>query len=190
MITAISSVEQNGNVGNNANFKRANQIAFTGSPISLLKSEGKISRFADEATSSIGKIFKTLLGKAELPFSKKPLTANATLTHFGPNGEITDIPVPEMHTAVTQILDASNILKPDAADLAASALDAASTKAALAGALSDAASTVDAVASGADVAGAVADGVSAVDAATAAVEHKSVLADLAHGVASILDKIF
>lgn len=188
MITAISSVKQNSNLSNNVNLKRTNQVTFTGSQIILLKNEGKISRFADEAVSSIGRGFRKLFGNGELPFSKKTLTANATLTHIIGDGQgIVDVPVPEVHTTVAKILDGANILKPDAADLAANALDAASTKAALAGALSDTASTFDALASGTDVANAA---TNVVDGITTAVQHKSIATDVIHGIAEVLDKIF
>jgi len=151
MITAISSIKQNSNLRTNANLKRANQVAFKGSPISLLKNEGKISKFADEAASLLGNFFKKLLGKTELPFSKKPLTANATLTHFGTDGMPIDIPMPEVHTAVTKILDGANILNPDAADLAANTANVLATKA----------DVVDAISTGADVLATKADGVDA-----------------------------
>lgn len=186
MITAISSIKQSGSLNNNVNIKRTNQVAFTGCPISLIKNEGKISRFADEASHSIGKMFKKALGKYELPFSKKPLTANADLTHFLPDGTPITISMPEVHTAVTKVLDGANILNPDAADLAANVADALSTKAALVDVLSGTSHAFDAVTSGLDAANSITTGI---DATTAVVEHKTILADIAHGVLEILDKI-
>lgn len=149
MITAISSVKQNGNV-NNVSLKKANQVAFAGNPVNLLKNELKISRFADEATGSISNFFKKILGKAELPFSKKPLTANADLTHILPDGTPINIPMPEVSTAVTKILDGANVLKPDAADLAAGAVDVLTTNAALASVLPGAHQVVETAANAAD----------------------------------------
>lgn len=183
MITAISSVKQNSNLSNKASVRRTNKVTFTGSPISLLKNEAKISIFADEAASSIGVFFKKLLGKSELPFSKKPLTANADLTHILPDGTPITIPMPEVHTAVTRVLDGANILNPDAADLAAKAADTAdalSTKAALAGILDGANDSVNAVTSSLDAVAAKAGIVDALATGADAVATKADIVDAAH----------
>ena len=184
MITAISSVNQSGSKINSA--KQATQVAFTGSPISLLKNEVKIPKFTDETTSSIGKVFKKLLGKAELPFSKKPLTANATIVHVLEGGGIVDIPVPELHVAVTKLLDGSNLLVPDAADLATNAMDALSTKAALMDTLAGTSHAFDAVTTGVD---ALAAKSATIDAIVTTIEHKSAIVDVIEGISHIIDKL-
>ncbi len=165
MITAISSIRHNVNVGNN--IKKTNSIGFTGNPVSLLKSETKISRFADEAASSIGSFLSKKLGKVELPFSEKPLIADATLVHFGPDGMPIEIALPQVQSAVTKILDGSNMLTPDAADIAANAANALTAKA---GALDTLAAGADALTAKADVVDTLATGTDALaaksDAAT------------------------
>ena len=185
MITAVSRVKQN--VAGNISLKHVNQVAFTGSPISLLRNEGKISRVAGETTDSICRVLKNLFEKAELPFSKKPLTANSTLKHIVGDGQvIIDVPIPEVHTAVTKVLDANNILVPDATDMAINALDAASTKAALAGVLSGTSHAFDAVTNGANVMDALVAKADIVDVVTTTVEHKSFIADIIEGIAHII----
>lgn len=184
MITAISSVRQNGSLSNNVNLKKANQVAFTGNPLNLLK--------ADETIRPISNLLKKILGKAELPFSKKPLLANADLTHLLPDGTPITIHMPEVHTATTKILDGSNLLKPDAADLAAHATDALTTKAALADVLSGtghASDAIDAVNHGANVVDAITTKADIIDTITTAVDHKSVVADIIDGAMHIIDKL-
>lgn len=184
MITAISSVRQNGSLSNNVNLKKANQVAFTGNPLNLLK--------ADETIRPISNLLKRILGKAELPFSKKPLLANADIIHFGPDGMPIVIHAPEMHTATTKILDGSNILRPDAADLASNATDALTTKAALADVLSGtshASDAIDAVSHGANVVDAIATKADIIDTIATAADHKSVVAGLIDGAMHIIDKL-
>ena len=53
MITAISSVKQNSNLSNNKKPKGANQVAFIGNPINLIKSEGKISKLLRKTNQPI-----------------------------------------------------------------------------------------------------------------------------------------
>lgn len=120
MITAISGYSGNKSQNNLTSIKRAPQINFAGSPINLVKSEGRVSKFAEHAVDLVGRGYRKLFGNGELPFSKKPLSADADLTHFLPDGTPITIPMPELHTNVTKFLDGSNILEPDAADLAAS----------------------------------------------------------------------
>ena len=91
---------------------------------------------ARKILSQIGDLFKK-----ELPFAKKPLLADANLVHFTPDGMPVEIPLPEIYTAATKILDGSNILHPDAADLAAGAANALTSKIGV----------IDAVATGTDV---------------------------------------
>lgn len=182
MIRAISSLQHNSNLSNNLNLKRTSQVAFTGSPINLLKNEGKTSRFAVKTASSMGNIFKRLLGKAELPFSKKPLTANATLTHIGPDGMPIEIPMPEVHTAVAKVLDGSNILTPDAADIAANTADAVSTKAALADVLGGSSHAFDAVTGGLDAAATKSDIVDTIGAGSDLISAKADAADIFHTI--------
>lgn len=193
MITAISSAKQSVATNTNAGLKRANNVAFTGNPLNLIKNKGKISRFAEEAVGSIGRGFRKLFGNGELPFSKKPLTADADLTHFLPDGTPITIPMPEVHTTVTKILDGANILKPDAADLATNMVDALATKAALADTLSGASHAFDAVTGGLDVANTK---VGVVDALTTGADALATKVDaidtgrnIIHGIAEILDKI-
>lgn len=221
MITAISNFNpksQKNNFANKTKFSdRAPQIAFAANPLKLGKSlmgeegrvYGKISKFEEETSGFIGRLFKKLTGKNELPFSENPLTANATLTHIGPDGIPIELPMPEVHTVVTKVLDGSNLLNPDAADLAANAADALSTKAALLDVLSGS-NTLDAVANGLDavstkagIADAVATGLDVVstksdiaDAVTTGLDVVSTKADaidaahkVINGIATIIDKI-
>lgn len=187
MITAISGAKQN---VTNAKLKCAKAVAFTGIPTNLLKNEGTISKLTDETINSISKIFKKLLGKYELPYSKKPLTANADLTHVLPDGTPISIPMPEVHTTTTQILDGANILKPDAADLAANTADALSTKAALADIMSGTSHASDALVNGLDakagIVDAIANGADAITAKAAIVDSSQ---NIIHGIIEAIDKI-
>lgn len=186
MIRAISSFKNNSNLSNNLNLKRTSQVAFTGSPINLLKNEGKTA-------NSMGNIFKRLLGKAELPFSKKPLTANANLTHFLPDGTPIDVPMPEVQTVVEKVLDGSNILNPDAADIAANTADALSTKAALADVLGGSSDALDAVTGGLDAVATKADIADAVGTGADLISAKADAADLFHtiidGITGLFDNL-
>lgn len=186
MVKAISSVRQNGLANQRQNIKKSQNIAFSGTPVKL----------AEEVANPIGKMLKRFLGKAELPFSERPLTANADLVHILPDGTPINIPMPELHTAATKILDGSNILNPDAADLL-------TTKAALASVLSDSHGAVDALATGANALATktglidlTATGLDALGtksdllhATATAVQHKSTIVDIAGGIAEVLDKL-
>lgn len=85
MITAISNVKTNNKnftlAKNTVSQKQKSQIAFAGSPIGFIKNESKISRFAEEIRGGLSKAFKKLTNNNELPFSKKPLTANGEIIH-------------------------------------------------------------------------------------------------------------
>lgn len=65
MITAIS------------NLTKATKVAFQGGPLNLAKGElgGKALKLGEEATDSFNKTVEKILGKDEMPFSKKALTA-------------------------------------------------------------------------------------------------------------------
>lgn len=193
MITAISSVKQNILLSNNTNLKKVNSVTFTGNPIGVLKTEGKVSRLVEGTIRPIISFVKKMIGKAELPFSKKPLTANADLTHFLPDGTPITIPMPEVHTAATKILDGANILNPDATDLAANVADALSTKAALVDVLSGTNHAFDAVTDGLDAATAKASVVDAVTTGLDVVTTKAGIVDTArnviHGIAEVIGKI-
>lgn len=204
MIKAILSVNQYGSANYNANLNNLKKVAFLGRPISLVQ--------AEESAKPLRELIAKIVGKAELPFSKRSLTADATIKHIIGDGQgMVDIPVPEVHTAVTKIIDANNILVPDAADLAANTADALSTKAALAGVLGGTSHAFDAVTGGLDAAATKASVVDAVATGADALATKSSIVDAAHtgiglmasktdavdlvhkvieGIANIVDKIF
>lgn len=104
MIRPISSFS-NGKTNNNfTNSKQSTQVAFSGNftklGTNLVTDEGsqlggKIRRFAQEASESLGRTFRKLTGKNELPVTEKPLTANGTITHFAPDGTPITIKVPD-----------------------------------------------------------------------------------------------
>lgn len=184
MITAISSVKQN--PSKVTNLKHVNQVSFTGSSIKILKNEGKFSSLAEKVTDSVSSVIRKILGKVELPVSEKPLTANATIIHFGPDGLPIEIPAPEMHTTVTKILDGSNILKPDAVDLAAGAADALSTKAALIESLSGTSHAFDIVTGGLDAVATKAGIIDAVATGTDVLAAKTDAIDTVHKIINVV----
>lgn len=162
------------------NSKQTAQIAFNGN----LANVG--TNLLEKTSLKLGGIFRKVLGKNELPFSKKPLTANATIKHILESGGIIDIPAPEMHTATTTILDGANLLVPDAADIAANTLNAASTKAALMETLMGTSHAFDVVTGGADALAAKA---ATIDAIATTIEHKSVIVDIIEGIGHVIDKL-
>lgn len=193
MIKAISSVRQNNNLSKNAYSSRTNQVAFAGIPVSLLKNEGKISRFTDQSTRFVSNIFRKLAGKAELPFSKNTLTANADLIHFLQDGTPIRIPMPEVQAAATKILDGANVLKPGAVDLVADTADALSTKVALADVLVGGGHAADALSGGLNFMATKADIIDAAHTGIGLMAAKTDAAAAGHtiigGIAEVLDKL-
>lgn len=119
MITPISK-SQITKTNYTAVSKQAATIAFSGNFAKLgknlveesnLKFSAKFGRFIEEATESISKGFRKLIGDNELPFTKEPLTANGKITHIGPNGESISIDVEDAAIKNAPFCDGQNFYK-------------------------------------------------------------------------------
>lgn len=161
MITAITSMNTKSNT--TSYLITANNVAFKGNPLKLIKDEVRIG----------GKI-KNIITKNELPIAKKPLIAANKGTPdklvFGPDG----LPVPDL-------IEGGFVH-----EVSSNALDAASTKAALTGVLSETSHSFDAVTGGIDALTAKAD---IIDTVTTVVESKSIVTDIIDGISHIIDKL-